>query len=192
MTINIVNTEFNSKFNVGDTVYRISKSSGRELCSKCHSIGFTEPGTECIACNGEGSRPKTFLQPKDKPYIIKHIIAAISDTTVEFGYIPEDLDAFFEEGCLFSTLNNAIEYCKRENSIETIPLADIVVPKSFLGTYPSPEKMTKRIKELKKHGKFTNIIEVDRNNVLVDGYTTYVLAKGFGHTEVEVIRHDNK
>ena len=37
---------------------------------------------------------------------------------------------------------------------------------------------------------FENMIEVDENGKLVDGYTTYVLAKGFGWKEIEVIVHN--
>lgn len=192
MTINIANTELNTKFNIGDTVYRINTVNSRELCPKCRGTGFTESETKCVACKGEGSIEKTILKPDDKPYVVKDILIIVGEAKSEAMYVIADTAYVLDEDSLCKTLSEAIEHCKRENSIEVMSLADIVVPKSFLDTYPSPEKMTKRIKELKKYGKFTNIIEVDRNNVLVDGYTTYVLAKGFGHTEVEVIRHDNK
>ena len=49
--------------------------------------------------------------------------------------------------------------------------------------------MAARMEEIREHGKFTNMIEVDENNVLIDGYTTYVLAKGFGFNQVEVMVH---
>lgn len=66
---------------------------------------------------------------------------------------------------------------------------DIKILGGFLKTYPCSEKIEKRMQELRTTGTFENMVEVNEDGVLVDGYTTYVLAKGFGWKEIDVIIH---
>lgn len=68
---------------------------------------------------------------------------------------------------------------------EFIKLSDIKISKKF--TKPRTEKLDHRTEYYRVYKNFEVPIILDKNNVLVDGYTTYLIARkeGFSHIYIE-------
>ena len=202
MDISVSGKDYKTKFNIGDKVYRVMPERITILCSKCNGNGYYRKDKTsceiitCSCCHGNGIKYGDKFIIDSDPFIIKKILLNVVDNGLEVQYLVGGKYNFFggeisdykNEDRLFATIEEAEKYCAEQNTVKkTMKLADIIIQPSYLQTYPSSSKMKERMDELKKHGKFTNMIEVDINNVLVDGYITYVLAKGFGFEEIEVI-----
>ena len=202
MDIPILGKDYKTKFNISDKVYRAGVVVLDSLCSKCNGNGYYRKDKEsdeletCCYCDGNGTKTVYRRTINDNPLTIKSINLNIDEEKITTRYSIEQNTpsgmvvelSYVGEEELFGTIEEMEQYCKDRNTIKkTMKLADIIIQLSYLQAYPSSSKIKERMDELKEHGKFTNMVEVDVNNVLVDGYTTYVLAKGFGFEEIEVI-----
>lgn len=85
---------------------------------------------------------------------------------------------------------------------KTIRLSRIKISKEMQSTMPRAEKLSQKYEYFKnktrvnkKYGKdynpFQSTIVLDKRNVLVDGYTSYLIAKMFGIKKVDVIIGQN-
>lgn len=70
----------------------------------------------------------------------------------------------------------------------TIAFKDIIISKEFKKHYPRKSKMQERWEYYEKHKEGKVPIIVDKNNVLIDGYTTYLIAKKLGVNKILVKR----
>ncbi len=68
-----------------------------------------------------------------------------------------------------------------ETAIE-IDIKDIKIPKYF--TKPNPKKLQRRFDYYKQNKKFEAPIVIDSNFTLIDGYTSYLIAKNYNKTSV--------
>ena len=66
-----------------------------------------------------------------------------------------------------------------------IDMQDIKIPKYF--TKPNPKKLKERFDYYKQHKRFKVPIIIDNDYTLIDGYTSYLIAKN--HNKVSVIAH---
>lgn len=66
-------------------------------------------------------------------------------------------------------------------------LEEIKIKKSFKKTRPSLNKLNVHLEYYYKNNKFMKPIVVDKDNMLIDGYITYLIAKMFNVKEVEVV-----
>lgn len=57
-----------------------------------------------------------------------------------------------------------------------VKLSDIAIPIEFEDNKPKPKKMFKKREYLRRNGKYESKVVLNRNFVLVDGYTTYLLS----------------
>lgn len=64
-------------------------------------------------------------------------------------------------------------------------LNDIIIPKEFIETPPKKWKLKRAEQEYLSQFEFKGIV-VDENNILVDGYTRYLVAKKYGIKNVRV------
>lgn len=64
-------------------------------------------------------------------------------------------------------------------------IEDITIPRSFAKRQPLPNKMIAYRNYYKTHGEFKSTIVVN-GRTLINGYTTYLLCKEFGFTEIDV------
>ncbi len=72
-------------------------------------------------------------------------------------------------------------------------LSKIKIPKEFELHPPKFKKMLEKIAFYLEHRKFEQPIIIDKNNILVDGYTTYLLATECGKKYMLVgVRNDNR
>lgn len=70
---------------------------------------------------------------------------------------------------------------------EKIDISKIVVPTEFMQTVPAAHKIDKVEEYYKCNGKLDKPIVLSKNNVLVDGYTRYIVAKENGLSEIEYV-----
>ena len=69
-----------------------------------------------------------------------------------------------------------------------IKLSKIKIKDSFMKKEPKDWKMKERWEYYRCNDRFYSPIVIDQTNYLVDGYTSYLIAKTEGLKEVEVIR----
>lgn len=67
-----------------------------------------------------------------------------------------------------------------------IKIKKIKIPKAFTTTCPSAAKMQRKYSHYRKTKQMMEKIVVNRNGILLDGYTTYLLCKMFDIKSVEV------
>ena len=70
---------------------------------------------------------------------------------------------------------------------EIIPIECIKIKKYF--KKPKESKMKIKEEYFNKHRYFRSTIILDKNNVLLDGYTTYLLAKEKGYKNITILRN---
>lgn len=70
--------------------------------------------------------------------------------------------------------------------IKTIKLSKIKIPKQMLKTPPHPYKIQQKYSYYRYTHKFVDEIILDKHYELLDGYTTYLLAKMFGYKKIKV------
>ena len=71
---------------------------------------------------------------------------------------------------------------------EIVKLKDIRIKRNFLSNPIRPEKIQKKIDYYKKHWCFKDDIILNKKNELIDGYSTYKLARLFGLHKVMIKR----
>lgn len=69
-----------------------------------------------------------------------------------------------------------------------LSIDDIVIPDRFKKTMPSQYKIAQRMHALRTSGSFDREIIVDENNILLDGYTVYLVCKMLSITGIRCIR----
>lgn len=68
-----------------------------------------------------------------------------------------------------------------------IKLSKITIPKHFEKTPPKPEKLIKKTINYINTGELSPICVSGKNNVLVDGYCSYLIRKACGEEKVKVV-----
>jgi hypothetical protein len=63
---------------------------------------------------------------------------------------------------------------------KTIPLDEIVIPTAFAETRPNPSSLIRKTANFCLERDGLPFIEVDKNNVLFDGYMSYLILKELG------------
>ena len=71
---------------------------------------------------------------------------------------------------------------------EIVKLENIKIPYRF--TAPNKKKLEKRKKYYEKYGYFKTTIILNKDNLLIDGYTTYLLAFNLGYNYITILRED--
>lgn len=66
-----------------------------------------------------------------------------------------------------------------------IKLDKIIIADTFLNTAPSEKKVNAVRNYYKQHGEFDKPIVLSKNNILLDGYIRYIVAKENGLQEIE-------
>lgn len=72
--------------------------------------------------------------------------------------------------------------------IRSFPLKDIVISEDFKSTVPVSWKLQKKMEYYERTWKLPEDIVINDENVLIDGYTTYLTASRYGVTHVPVKR----
>lgn len=64
--------------------------------------------------------------------------------------------------------------------LESFPVKDIIISEDFKDTDPASWKLQHKVDYYKQHGELPKDIMINDENVLIDGYTTYLAAVMFG------------
>lgn len=104
--------------------------------------------------------------------IFKNIKYKIKDKIFEFA-IEQDRNDF-------------LRIINRPNEGEIVKIDNIKILKFF--AKPNQEKLISRRKYYLKHRYFRSMIILNKNNYLLDGYTTYLLAKEMKFDYITVLR----
>ena len=67
-----------------------------------------------------------------------------------------------------------------KSKYKTIPLDEIVIPREFASTRPKPSALIRKTANFCLERDGLSAIEVDKNNVLFDGYMSYLILKEMG------------
>ena len=73
--------------------------------------------------------------------------------------------------------------------VNYMKLKDIKIPQRFLRHKPSLSKMIEKEEYFKKYGMLKESIIVDQTDYLIDGYTSYLIAKKAGVEALFVSRY---
>jgi inhibitor of KinA sporulation pathway (predicted exonuclease) len=65
-------------------------------------------------------------------------------------------------------------------------ISEIKIPQLFIQSPPNPDKVNKKIDYYKRNGRFQKPIFINHNNVMYDGYATYMACKQLNITNVLV------
>lgn len=71
---------------------------------------------------------------------------------------------------------------------EIVNIKNIKIPQKF--TKPKKSKMKARREYFKKYGYFRSTVILNSKNCLIDGYTTYLLAKEAGFSYITILREN--
>lgn len=94
-----------------------------------------------------------------------------------------------EEKMIEDTLKDTTEFSRivnRPNEGEIVKIDNIKILKVF--KRPNKEKINKRREYYLDHKYFRSMIVLNNNNYLLDGYTTYLLAKEMKFDYITVLR----
>lgn len=67
-----------------------------------------------------------------------------------------------------------------KSKYKTIPLDEIIIPQEFAKTRPKPSALIRKTANFCFERDGLSIIEVDNNNMLFDGYMSYLILKELG------------
>lgn len=81
--------------------------------------------------------------------------------------------------------NRVIHIRKRR---EEINIEKIKISKSFKEKSPGRDKFNSRLAYFEKYGRYYSPIVLDKNDFLVDGYISYLIAKRYGFKKVQIKR----
>ena len=117
-----------------------------------------------------------------RPYEYRKTYYNIFNCNSSINKRPEDL--------LFETKELAEVACVNKNKqMYLVDIQDIIVPEKFSQTIPSPKKVARKLLEYKLTSKFEQNIKINDNNILVDGYITYLLCKMLSIEKIKVHIH---
>lgn len=105
--------------------------------------------------------------------IFKNLKKKIEEKTVK--YAQENIDEM-------------AKIINRPREGEIVKLENIIIPDYFVP--PKDEKIWRREQYYKRNGYFRSTIILNKNNLLVDGYTTYILAFNMGYDYITILREE--
>lgn len=146
----------------------------------------------CPECNGKGTVRATG-QPKYE--VVAAMITAIEVTYVrdspfiKYRVMNGESNNFtLNEVQIYTDIKDAEDRCAFLNlERRLVSLDQIVIPKCFAVTIPCNAKLMRRLDEWRRDRKFETEIYVDPSLLLFDGYTSYLIYKMLGITEVPVV-----
>lgn len=83
-------------------------------------------------------------------------------------------------------IDEMVKILNRPREGEIVKLENIKIPKYF--TKPNPKKLKRRKDYYEKYKYFRSTIVLSKHNLLIDGYTTYLLALNKGYDYITILR----
>jgi hypothetical protein len=185
------------KFQKGDTIYTTKQIKAESKCHVCSGTGiltYHDRPLKCYECLGTGILKSnkftnivcddTFTISSTKISINSHGVISVKHK----GYCGHTQINRSEDN-LFYFKEEAQARCDELNQEKIeVEIRDIIIQDSFKLTSPSIDKISDKLNHYRLKGKFDKDIAVNRENILVDGYVTYLLCQllGVGSIKVKV------
>lgn len=120
------------------------------------------------------------IQPEDLLIVVKKIGKSPTYSLIcgWADYMEAKAQGLQSINCIV-TEENRTAFMHRYNN-RYIKTDSIIIPECFAKTTPSLGKIKAKTKYYDEHGKFKNAVKLNRDNILVDGYINYLIAKEKG------------
>jgi len=185
------------KFQKGDTIYTTKQSKLEKKCEICEGTGkikYNDKDMRCPECMGVGkfTSNKMIHTVCDEPFVINMTKISVDNNgniTVKYKghYGFSNIRNRMEES-LFLTKEEAQIKCDELNKERTIISVDnIIIQDCFKETKPGIDKIQKKLEYYKENNKFDKNIVIDRDNVLQDGYISYLICKMLNIKTIKVV-----
>lgn len=92
------------------------------------------------------------------------------------------------EECAQKNINEITTILNRPKEGEIVKIENIKIP--YYYSIPNKKKLKEREEYYKKHDYFRSTIVLDKNNMITNGYTTYLLALNYGYDYITIVRKD--
>lgn len=195
----MVKLEIPVMFQKGDTAYTIKRTRIEVPCHVCEgkkTIIYNDKNMKCPECMGNGM----FISDKYTNIVCNEQMT-ISSTKISIngnGQISVKYKGYCginslnrSEDNLFPTRVIAQLKCDELNKEKTfIEIEDIVIQDSYKVNQPSIDKIQTKLDYYKINKKFEKDIVIDKENVLKDGYTNYLICKLLNIYRVKAIVED--
>lgn len=185
------------KFEKEDIIYTIKQVKEEKICHICEgnkTITYKDKEMRCPECMGQGkiTSSKQVNVVLDEPFNIKSYKINVSGLTgqavIKYRGNCGNQQLNRSDNNLFATKGEAQARCDESNRERRhITLDNIVIQDSFRDNKPSIEKITERLNFYKDNGKFEKEITVNKDNVLLDGYITYLICKMLDKNYINVV-----
>jgi len=174
------------KFEKGEIFYTIKQIKEEKVCHVCEgkkTITYNDKVMRCPECMGQGK----FVSNKqihvvcDEPFQITSYKVSLDSNlkaSVKYkGYCGHSNLNRAEEN-LFYSKEEAQSKCNEFNKEKIyINVKNINIQDSFKLTPPSIDKISERLNYYKVNKKFDKDITINKENILLDGYVTYLICK---------------
>jgi len=185
------------KFQKGDTIYTTNQVKEEKVCQVCEGnkiIAYNGRDMRCPECMGQGKliSNKQVNVVLDEPFDIKSIKINVSGNTNKAIIKYRGSCGFQQlnrsEENLFSTKEEAQVRCNELNKEKVyVDIISIIIQDSFKENIPSIEKISERLNYYKDNKKFDKEITINKENILLDGYVTYLICMLLGIKNIRVI-----
>jgi len=185
------------KFQKGDTIYTIKQTKLEKKCEICEGIGkikYNDKDMRCPECMGVGNftSNKMIYTVCDEPFVINMTKISVDNNgniTLKYkGHCGFSNIRNRMEESLFLTKEEAQVKCDELNKERIIILVDdIVIKDCFKETKPGIDKIQAKLEYYKENNKFDKQIIINRDNVLQDGYISYLIFKILNIKTIKVV-----
>ena len=186
---------YETKFGFGDKVYLIEEKPVIIDCRQCDFYGFVSKDMVCPICGGTGLiELKDILKWRvvEEPFIISQTTIKASSRNRSFVrytvYNKTIKSKHISEQNVYGSQEEAQLECSRRNRpSKRINLADIKLKNCFKHSFPRPEKINACYEYYRNHHQLDRDVEINEDDVLVDGYVAYLVCKMLGKESVRAI-----
>lgn len=118
------------------------------------------------------NNPRRYLKIKRAFWTMK------DNYEITLSFIPRNQNLFAD--MLASGVDTKTKNPNDLHTIQTMSLDDIVIPFGIMASEPNANKVLSRVEYYKQHGRLYKNIEINNENVLLDGYISYLILKEKG------------
>lgn len=145
---------------------------------------------ECPNCKGKGKIVSDCPFFEIRGCVVVEVMTeqTINSSTTYYKIEMGDKVSKVTENELFKNIDDVTKVCNYLNFARmNVPEDTIKISSVFAKTFPSLEKLNMRIMELKNYGKCDVEILINKDGLLIDGYTSYLAYRMFGWKHMPVV-----
>jgi len=125
-----------------------------------------------------------FYVPKalEKDMILGCDVQCNTRKGIQTGVVMAIKDGITEQEAMI--LSNGVGIKPITSIKKDIDMRSIIIPVSFANSIPREQKVLDKLNYFCAHGSFRQTVSINKNNVLYDGYATYLAAKRMGRRTI--------